>query len=1102
MSEDSSNPRWKDLVAALTVALAGLSGLLAAWEDFRKKLQGIGKLDPLALGVAGGLFLVVAVYLQRDRLTRRSKLLRPDALRLRPEEHFVGRAEEVEALLQNCSEWPLVWLVGESGAGKSSLLRYGLLPRLKGDPRWVPAYVARWGVDWIEGPLAELAAVLPRSGEGGGAPRDLEALGQALRGLAERGTAAVLLFDQFDDYQARHVDRFREGFNLLSPELLATRNPFWRLIRQLLDEGVVRCLFATRSDTAWALESIRFREPKVQFLERLSSGHALELLETLAATGDGVVRYPQNGFDQLKLILAGDLEESGRSLPIQMKVAFQGLRHLPHLTPGAYRRQGGLLGLEIGHVQGHLEAAAQFSGLDLAALRPVLLALADPVTRKTVPRPEAALLALLPERMRAPERLRQALSHLEEKEVVRRTFTPEEAESWQLDHDYLCRAVLALEQREARWQKLLDDSARAFEQAPGLWGRWKVLLSPAVQLRLVWEKVRGRLRYGKARRFVLWSSPRLVLNLVVLLAVGVALALQQVRTEIIAEEIFNVFDTQEGLSYREADAVWQIATEGPPVRRRLFEKFLASDENSLRFTKQPLPITQAILGSSLQQSFPWLEEVIVNHCYIEIISAQRMRACAHLIAEASRAPNFSGADTLAKDLIARMQKEEDADSLEELARILAELGPKIASQQVFISAGQRLVSLMEKEREPLKLAKLAIGLRTLGPKFDERQSFSACQRLVTLAEKEENSYKLDALAIGLAALGPRLNTQQAFNAGQHLVKQMEKAESAERFADLAENFAMLGPNLDALQALRTTNGLVDRIQKANLPLITLVKLERSLTALRSRLNPQEVLSVGERLVGQLEKTEEPDRLATLARGLAELGPKFDSQQAGSLRRHLVGRMEKEENPYMLAALAMELTAVGLKLDAKQALSAAERLVGHVEKEKDKVPFGMLFGGMEALGPQLDSRHAFDLTQQLQRDKWDTFVGAKFALLQILAKRLDSDEQRSSLLCEVMRADDFAEVQQCDVASTLLTGGTLHWEAEDLLKWPTCSEADRVLIARHLATSLANAPADVVTKGWDGEERVNRWAVAAWLHQQGFDTERPPLRGAAGLDLCR
>ena len=452
MPEDTSasSNRWKDLLASLSGALGGIAGVLAAWEDLRNKLQGLRNLDPLFLGIAGGLLLAVAIYLQRDRLQRRPILLHPDALRLHAGEHFVGRQAETEVLLESCAGWPLVWLIGESGVGKSSLVRYGLLPRLRDDPKRFPVYISSWGLDWVQGPLDALAEALAGiGGEGSKAVGDAAALETLLRSLSERGILPVLLFDQFDDYYARHSDRLRDGQVLVRPDRLAALNPFWDLVGKLTEEGAVRCLFVARRETAWSLEGVRFHEPKVQYLDRLPSGHALELLETLS--GAGAVLHPQNGFETLKHLLARDLEESGRSLPIQIKVAFQGLRHLRYLTPGEYRRRGGLLGLEIGYIRSHLDAAAQFSGLDVPALRTLLRAMVSPVAQNTEPRTEPELLALLPESSREPERLRRALSHLEEKEVVRRTLTRELAgSSWQLDHDYLSQGVSALIEREAR----------------------------------------------------------------------------------------------------------------------------------------------------------------------------------------------------------------------------------------------------------------------------------------------------------------------------------------------------------------------------------------------------------------------------------------------------------------------------------------------------------------------------------------------------------------------------------------------------------------------------------------------------------------------------
>ena len=87
--------------------------------------------------LATGLLLIVA-----GRRTG-SRLLDPEAFRLDPRrpEHLIGRAEDVRLLLEKCEARPLMFLVGDSGSGKSAMLQAGLMPAATADGRLLPVYL-------------------------------------------------------------------------------------------------------------------------------------------------------------------------------------------------------------------------------------------------------------------------------------------------------------------------------------------------------------------------------------------------------------------------------------------------------------------------------------------------------------------------------------------------------------------------------------------------------------------------------------------------------------------------------------------------------------------------------------------------------------------------------------------------------------------------------------------------------------------------------------------------------------------------------------------------------------------------------------------------
>jgi hypothetical protein len=103
------------------------------------------------------------------------------------------------------------------------------------------------------------------------------------------------------------------------------------------------------------------------------------------------VLAPDRGWERLKGRLARDLSQDGTVLPVQMKVALQGLGSLRSLTVRDYERADRLQGLEAAYVERRIISTARHSGLTEIQVRTFLTSLADAEKLKTVPRSTADL---------------------------------------------------------------------------------------------------------------------------------------------------------------------------------------------------------------------------------------------------------------------------------------------------------------------------------------------------------------------------------------------------------------------------------------------------------------------------------------------------------------------------------------------------------------------------------------------------------------------------------------------------------------------------------------------------------------------------------------
>lgn len=394
---------------------------------------------------------------RRSQLNRR----RQSALRLKVDDrrHLRGRDDDIEFYKKVCREHRLIFLQGESGSGKSAFLAAGLYKELQTAPGelLLPILVDSWGDDWESGPFLQLAQAISKEmtpalyqSIGYKDPISYKDVKDVLIALRQRANRLpLLLFDQFDDYQARHLDKFVVSGRSINDEELTERNLFWREIRDLVVTTRVHCLFALRTDNRAGIVAVQFfHRPEVHHLSRLSGDYVTPLLAELTSAApdqEPVIFEPDRGWDVLQKRLVKDLAPDGLVLPVQLKTALQALEQLPFLTVTEYQRVGGLIGLERTHVGLSIRAAAGVAELPERTLAMILRCLIDP---QHEPRKTRAL--TLDELLTAAQdqgltvsrdQLERALQHLRAKDLVRQPLATEQVPRWRLDHDYLCQAV-------------------------------------------------------------------------------------------------------------------------------------------------------------------------------------------------------------------------------------------------------------------------------------------------------------------------------------------------------------------------------------------------------------------------------------------------------------------------------------------------------------------------------------------------------------------------------------------------------------------------------------------------------------------------------------
>ena len=594
------------LIGRATGIIIGVGSLLAAVAAFKLQL-----IDFVNLGAAGWaalavVLLVAAVGLALQRRKRRSRLLDPDALRLDPgnSAHLLGREAEIGDLARICDANRLVFLSGDSGAGKSALVRAGLLPRLLADTSWRPILLDMSDRDFDRGLVTALSEAFWRSLSESERTRlglpDFPASHRALKALRTSrratGRRPLLLLDQIDDYQLRHRDRFLDPdlhtWRPTAATLAASR--FWRWLAAMLRRQQLGVLLVTRSDNYSALDSLRLApEPASYPLPRLSGGYVLPIVERLTrrpADGPQVVADPEAGWSALIERLGGDLESGDQLLPQQLKTCLLSLRSLQPLTIRAYERSGGAEGLEALFVARAVAGAAAAAGFSGPQVLDLLLALVDRKNRrKGEPRSASELAGATGLAIQLPA-VEQALRSLAApgQELVRPTTT-----GWQLDHDYLARGILKTEANANRWRVRLAERAEQHDAASGAWAWWRTLLTPWEQAAFAVAWLRGRRPYGNRLGFARLSSLR-ILPALSMVGIGVV-AVYLLNQYSVSTTALNSIGTYDYLTDEEAAALVDLADADFPARA--FVAWRISHDAHLARKSEPkaVPVVRALV---------------------------------------------------------------------------------------------------------------------------------------------------------------------------------------------------------------------------------------------------------------------------------------------------------------------------------------------------------------------------------------------------------------------------------------------------------------------------------------------------------------------------
>jgi WD40 repeat protein/class 3 adenylate cyclase len=303
-------------------------------------------------------------------------------------EDFFGREALTEHLVERLAQTRFLAVVGPSGSGKSSVIRAGLVPRLRagalaGSERWHVAEMFPGAY-----PLEELEAALLRVGDNA-AVGLLEQLEQDERGLLR---AVKRLLPDDESELVLVVDQLEEVFTLVEEE--SRRTHFLALVERAVNDphARLRVVVTLRADFYdRPLLYSGFAELLRDYVEALVPLRAEEFERAIAGPAERVGARFEPG---LLAELVADVSDEPGALPL-LQYALTELferREGSTLTGDAYRAIGGVSGALAGRAEeiyGGLGEQSQEAARQLF-LRLVTLGEGAEDTRRRVERTELA----------------------------------------------------------------------------------------------------------------------------------------------------------------------------------------------------------------------------------------------------------------------------------------------------------------------------------------------------------------------------------------------------------------------------------------------------------------------------------------------------------------------------------------------------------------------------------------------------------------------------------------------------------------------------------------------------------------------------------------
>ncbi len=290
---------------------------------------------------------------------------------------------------------------------------------------------------------------------------------------------------------------------------------------------------------------------------------------------------------------------------------------------------------------------------------------------------------------------------------------------------------------------------------------------------------------------------------------------------------------------------------------------------------------------------------------------------------------------------------------EALDTAVAALAPKLEAEQAQTALGPVLGAITTTSNE-FRLEALAKAVAALAPNLEAEQARTELGPVLAAIPNTTDGAQLEALGAVVAALTPKLEAEQARTELGPVLAAIPNTTDGAQLEALMRAVVALAPSPE--QA-RTALGPV----LAAIPNTTdgaqLRSLMRAVTALAPKLEAEQARTALGPVLAAITTPTGWFRFEALNKAVAALAPKLEAEQARTALGPILAAIPNTTDWDQLQALAMAVVALAPKLEAEQARTALVLVLAAIPKPTNESDVRPLMWAVAALAPKLEAEQA-------------------------------------------------------------------------------------------------------------------------------------------------